>query len=111
MVDLQNDLTVSLEMVVFDLKDERVEIQFRLRPTIGSIVQEQEDKDKQMVLMYDYVQPEQQTIIDILKVKNVVEIKAWLIQQYQDWVVVPTDPWDQQLITLFTYINDIGIKP
>ena len=111
MVDLQNDLTVSLEMVVFDLKDERVEIQFRLRPTIGSIVQEQEDKDKQMVLMYDYVQPEQQTIIDILKVKNVVEIKAWLIQQYQDWVVVPTDPWDQQLLSLFTYINDIGIKP
>ena len=110
MVDLQNDLTLNLEMVVFNLKEERVEIQFRLRPTIGSIVQEQADKDKQMYLMYDHIQPESQEIIDILKVKNVAEIKTWITQTYQAWVITPADPIDQQLLSLFTYIESIGIK-
>jgi len=110
MVDLANDLTLNLEMIVFDLKDERVEIQFRLRPTIGTVVQEQVDKDRQMVLMFDFAQPENQTIIDILKVKNVSEIKAWLVQQYKAYVADPEAEWDSQLFNLFTYVSDIGIK-
>ena len=110
MINLVNDLTISLEMIVFDLKEKSIEFRFVTRPTIGTIVQNQEEKDKMYSLSFSFLDESERAVVRALKDMSIPDIKIWFMEQFTSWLADKTAFVNPKLFYIFTLIDDIGVK-
>jgi len=112
--NLQNDLSLELVRILFDLQLDSINIDMVLTPTLGTVVQNQADKHKPWQLSFFRGESPETTdvVLDTVMDYSPTQVIDWLKAEYARYVtdVENRALFDSQLQFLFAYVMEVGTK-